>query len=242
MSGVVARLSGPLMLNQSQIRDSIDVNILLETAADCLRFVTEFFEVISQSAPHIYHSALQLSPLSSIVRRLYNEYLRSPLSTIVRGTPSSWDSCTAIVRTTEVFCAVWSPCGKFIVAAMGDQMDVRDSSTLEGIFTLKSHHIGGCPSSLGISPDGSLLACSYWFTDTPSGFVIIFCFISTFMLILTLAHPGLFLSFGTSRQASSSRTSKTWAVAWLRSLKTRSPLLLSRIRSFRRTKVSEGCC
>ena len=44
---------------------------LLNTARDCFHFVTKFFEPISVSAAYIYHSALELSPLSSIIRRLY---------------------------------------------------------------------------------------------------------------------------------------------------------------------------
>jgi hypothetical protein len=40
---------------------------LLDTAKDCFRFVIKFFEPINVSATHIYHSALELTPLSSIV-------------------------------------------------------------------------------------------------------------------------------------------------------------------------------
>jgi len=40
---------------------------LLNTARDYFQFATNFFEVINVSAPHIYHSALELSPLSSVV-------------------------------------------------------------------------------------------------------------------------------------------------------------------------------
>ncbi|KAF9645947.1 hypothetical protein BDM02DRAFT_3062746, partial [Thelephora ganbajun] len=44
---------------------------LLDIARDYSHFVATFFEPISVSATHIYHSALELSPLSSIVRRRY---------------------------------------------------------------------------------------------------------------------------------------------------------------------------
>ena len=40
---------------------------LLGAARDYFQFATKFFEPISVSAPHIYHSALELSPLSSVV-------------------------------------------------------------------------------------------------------------------------------------------------------------------------------
>ena len=45
---------------------------LLATARDCFHFVTRFFEVIKLSAPHIYHSALELSPKSSIIQKHYH--------------------------------------------------------------------------------------------------------------------------------------------------------------------------
>ena len=82
---------------------SADISTVLNTATDCLRFVTEFFEVISQSGPHIYHSALQLAPQSSIIRKLYSKQIYSPVTRVVTGIPESWDSCTAsaIVETGE---------------------------------------------------------------------------------------------------------------------------------------------
>ncbi|KAF9646351.1 hypothetical protein BDM02DRAFT_3061612, partial [Thelephora ganbajun] len=43
----------------------------LDLVDDCFRFVMRFFEIISTSCPHIYHSALPLCPRKSIVRSLY---------------------------------------------------------------------------------------------------------------------------------------------------------------------------
>jgi hypothetical protein len=60
---------------------------LLETARDCFHFVTKFFEPINVSAAHIYHSALELSPLSSIVRRLYYHQRHTPFPRVLVGTP-----------------------------------------------------------------------------------------------------------------------------------------------------------
>jgi WD40 repeat protein len=127
--------------------------------------VTEFFEVISQSGPHIYHSALQLAPQSSVVRKLYGQQFCSSVSKVVTGVPSSWDSCTASAgATTEVWHAVWSPCGQFIAASLVGRIEVRDSSTLERVSVLK--HPGNLaeatPESLAFSPDGRLIACTYY--------------------------------------------------------------------------------
>lgn len=157
------------MLAQSQIQESANVNDLLDTATDCLRFVTEFFEVISQSGTHIYHSAVQLAPHLSIVRKLYNKQISSTVPKVVSGIPASWDSCTASAGSaTGVDHVDWSPCGRLIAVRLGrislDKVEVRDSNTLEVVFVLNppSGCLRGCPRSLAFSPDGRLLACGYY--------------------------------------------------------------------------------
>jgi len=154
-----------LTLTQGQIQASFNVDDLLDTCADCLRFVTGFFEVISQSAPHIYHSALLLAPKSSIVRKLYGESIRSPVETVVTGVPASWDSCTASAGTKmKVSFEAWSPCGQFIAAALGGIIEVRDSNTLEMVSVLKFPDglSGSVPGSPAFSSDGRLIACKYF--------------------------------------------------------------------------------
>jgi len=155
-------LLGYLILTQSQIQGSTDINTLSDVVTDCHRFVTEFFEVISQSAPHIYHSALHLAPRSSIIGKLYSQQMYSPRARVVTGVPASWDSCTASASVTErVFHAVWSPCSQFIATILGSIIQVWNSSTLERVSVFKP------PSSLSganlilpaFSPDGCLLAC-----------------------------------------------------------------------------------
>ena len=145
-----------------------DVNPLLDAAADYLRFVTDFFEVISQSGSHIYHSAMQLAPRSSIVRKLYNQHIPSPVWKIVTGVPDLWDSCTASVgAATEVVHANWSPCGRFITVPQSfplNRIEVRDSNTLEVVSALQppagDYYIYS-GSLRAFSPDGCLLACGY---------------------------------------------------------------------------------
>ena len=67
-----------MILIHGQIHVCIDINPLVEIAAGCLRFVTEFFEVIDLSRPHIYHSALLRTPPSSIIRKPYGKEICSP--------------------------------------------------------------------------------------------------------------------------------------------------------------------
>jgi len=149
------------MLTRSQIHEPIDTNPLVDTLTDCLRFVTEFFEVICQSGPHLYHSALLLAPRSSVVRKLYGQMVRSPVSKVVSGIPTSWDSCTASSGAAYgVRRAIWSPCGQFIAVSLGFAIEVRDSKTLEKLSTLNPPHrlTRSIPRSLAFSSDGRLLA------------------------------------------------------------------------------------
>jgi hypothetical protein len=71
--------------------ESIQESPTLNLVNDYIRFVITFFEVISTSAPHIYHSALLLSPRTSMVHKLHKAYVR-PLARVVRGLPISWES------------------------------------------------------------------------------------------------------------------------------------------------------
>jgi len=159
----VAQLLAPQIFTGSQIQVPIDVNPLLNTTADCLRFVTEFFEVISQSAPHIYHSALLLAPKSSVVQKLYGEQVCSP-ARVVTGIPASWDSCTASLGdASAVSHATWSPHGQFVAVCFQDRVGIRDSTTLERVSDLRlpTSLTRVTPDSLAFSPDGHLLACTY---------------------------------------------------------------------------------
>ena len=63
--------------------DCIEASPTLNLVNDYFRFVIESFEVINTSASHIYHSALFLSPKTSIVRSLYEQYGR-PLVRVVQ--------------------------------------------------------------------------------------------------------------------------------------------------------------
>ena len=120
-----------------------------------------FFEPINLSAVHIYHSALELSPLSSIVRRLYYHRRRVPFPRLVAGTLDSWDQSINISggRVSEYRSFAWSPCGQLIAASYRGVMEIRDPRSSELLSTLKpteptSWFIG----PLAYSPDGHSLA------------------------------------------------------------------------------------
>ena len=118
---------------------------LLDTTRDFFQFVIEFFEPINASATHIYHSALALSPPSSIVQRLYYHQHHTPLPSVVVGSWDSWDQGIAIEGTGgegSYDSYTWSPCGQFVAthAKEVDQglqiVEIRDGLTLELLSTL----------------------------------------------------------------------------------------------------------
>lgn len=146
-----------------QISVPVDLKSLLDTAADGLRFVTEFFEVINESVPHIYHSALPLAPASSIIRKLYSQQISSA-ARVVTGASISWDSCTAIAgAASEPSHSIWSPCGQFIATGSERKVEVRDSTTLGMLYDLEPPNFDEdfYPNVLIFSPDGHLLICAY---------------------------------------------------------------------------------
>jgi hypothetical protein len=143
---------------------------LLATARDCFYFVTKFFEVIKLSAPHIYHSALELSPQSAIVRKLYHHHHSHTMPRVVRGVPRSWNQPLTI-KTNHKF-STWSPCGKSLAVATPDDVEIWDVLTLGKHSTLQpanpSHKLWDIseqnipehsPDGIAYSPDGHFLAC-----------------------------------------------------------------------------------
>ncbi|KAF9643639.1 hypothetical protein BDM02DRAFT_3123137 [Thelephora ganbajun] len=139
----------------------LEVSPIRELAKDCSRFATEFLGVIDESAPHIYHSALPVSPQTSMVRKLYERHA-NPLTRVVHGLPASWDP--AVVTMKYSFeSAAWSPCGRFIAIsndgsrAANDESrtDIVDAATLKRLTTLES----GQTHKLVFSPDARQLVC-----------------------------------------------------------------------------------
>ena len=132
----------------------------LDLTNDCFRFVTGSFEVISLSAPHIYHSALLLSPKTSIVQKLYGPQAK-PLARVVQGLPDSWDPSIATTQFPGfIYTVAWSPCSRFIAVAQGlfSGIVILDAVTLKQLHTMQSQDLDIYYwSKLVYSPDGHLL-------------------------------------------------------------------------------------
>jgi hypothetical protein len=136
---------------------------LLETARDFFHFVTQFFEPISASATHIYHSALELCPTSSIVRKLYySRYNRiNSMPRVLVGTPDLWDQTISISEGFDYEDCAWSPCGRSIAGWTSNTIDIRNQLTLELLTTLRpTKHYNSLWGRLAYSHDGRSLAYS----------------------------------------------------------------------------------
>lgn len=151
---------------------------LFNTTRDYFYFVTTFAELISTSATHIYHSALELSPLSSIVRKFYYYQRPHPSPRVVIGIPDSWEPRTSVSANHSYYLSsTWSPCGQSIAAVAEGVVRAWDALSLKPISTFQSPKITTkFRHGLAFSPDGySLAGCSdtgivIW--DTQTGGVV----------------------------------------------------------------------
>jgi WD40 repeat protein len=136
---------------------------LLDTARDMFYFVTKFFEPISASATHIYHSALELCPTSSTVRKLYYDRCnrKAGVPRVLVGTPDSWDETISISTGSRYEDCAWSLCGRYIAGRTWGAVEIRNQLTLELLTTLRPTKDSiSLRGPLAYSPDGRSLACT----------------------------------------------------------------------------------
>ena len=136
---------------------------LLDITRDYFHFVTTFSELINTSAPHIYHSALELSPLSSAIRKFYYYQRPHPSPRVVIGIPDSWEPRASVSANHSYYLSsTWSPCGQFIAAVAEGVVRVWDALSLKPLSTLQSTKVATkFRCGLAFSPDGySLAGCS----------------------------------------------------------------------------------
>ncbi|KAK6983901.1 WD40 repeat-like protein [Favolaschia claudopus] len=107
-------------------------------AADGLRFIRTFFEPMSESAPHIYISALPFCPTRSPLRAQYHEQFPNTFST----------------HHAAVGAIVAMPNGKQVASASADQtVLISDLATGAAVcHPLRGHH--GAVWALDVSRDG----------------------------------------------------------------------------------------
>ncbi|KIM74988.1 hypothetical protein PILCRDRAFT_79445 [Piloderma croceum F 1598] len=123
-------------------------------AEDCNRFIVTFDIPITESAPHIYLSALPFAPPESLISKQYLKQFKNRL--IVSGGEQEWPACTKIFRGhyDGVTSVAFSPNGGQVVSGSFDKTicvwDVETGQTVVG--PLKGH--ADSVESVAFSPDG----------------------------------------------------------------------------------------
>ena len=145
---------------------------------DYIRFAITFFEVINASAPHIYHSALLLSPRTSITYEMHKQHTH-PLAKVVQGMLISWEPVVATASFNSLVDAVWSPCNRFIAVTTSQFVGILDAVTLSQLSIFNYYTYAGGYWLLGFSPDSrrlTLCTCDNLFswdlqTGSPLGII-----------------------------------------------------------------------
>ena len=138
----------------TQVR--VPTSHLRSLANDCLRFTMHFFHLIQQSASHIYHSALPLSPESSTLR---STALGRTRITEFRGRPNAWGMILRTITAGAKRFTCMTTFGYTIAAAYDDDtVGIYDSVT--GVLRL-SLNPGNPIQAIRGSPSGSVLFCAH---------------------------------------------------------------------------------
>ena len=147
------------LISVRSVSDFTQESLTLDLANDCFRFVVQHFEVISASSPHIYHSALVLTPSESIVQGLYKSRAQ-PSVRVVHGVPALWDpNAAATTAPFTISATVWSPCNKFVaIKSLDTRVCVLDPATLQRLQSFEfSPGMSQRSEVLAFSPDSRTL-------------------------------------------------------------------------------------
>ena len=140
---------------------SVSVSALRSLAEDCLRFTMHFFHPIQQSASHVYHSALPLSPRTSM---FHSKTLKDKTKIrVFHGQADAWGVTVRTIPTSSKNITCMEAFSNKIAAACDDNtVGIYDSIT--GVLKL-SMSLADPVKVIRGSPDGLILFCAH---KTPS--------------------------------------------------------------------------
>ncbi|KAH8993139.1 hypothetical protein EDB92DRAFT_1855060 [Lactarius akahatsu] len=126
-------------------------------AADGSRFALTFADVIAESAPHIYISALPFSPPSSLVHKRYRDQFPRTVK-VIREDGVKWPAMRfSIPMSNTVYSISIHPDGKKVAAGTGSvNVAVVSVTTGETLCQLGGH--GGTVRTVAYSPSGKRIA------------------------------------------------------------------------------------
>jgi WD40 repeat protein len=130
-------------------------------ANDATKLVAAFGGMISQSAPHIYLSALSFAPKNSLVARKYRPEFCGAIS-LTAGQVNDWPAIIRVIKA-NVRHVCFLPDGKRIISNEYSGLNIQDAETGERVFgPLHSYPMSA------FSLHGSHIACPYFYAYTIS--------------------------------------------------------------------------
>src|SRR5882762_5938103 len=133
--------------------------MLSDFVRDGSRFIVSFFTPISESAPHIYVSALPFAPQNSLIATYYRSQFLNTLF-LISGNDRTWTAAINVLRghKSAVWSVTFSSDGKRIASGSDDKsIRVWDAETGEMVSGPFKGHTGGV-SSVAFSSDGKRIA------------------------------------------------------------------------------------
>ena len=121
---------------------------------DSQRLILEYFDVISESPSHIYHSALPFSPSSSWLRECYKEEISREVR-VVTGLPDEWDTCSRTIFFEGQPSALAYNGDIIAVGLESSDIVILDAITGSSASVFSGH--SDEVSSVSFSEDGALL-------------------------------------------------------------------------------------
>jgi WD40 repeat protein len=176
----------------SEQKGGITDGPLPDLATDCLRFTLHFFQLMQMSAQHIYHTALPLSPETSVLRLRFLESRSSweedwtTRYASYSSIPATWGPILRTIKDDSGCFTHVTVAGQGIIAICADNtVNVYDGVT--GVLKISLNAPQQVTSVEG-SPDGSLLfflhglahGITVWDTQTGG---LIYTLTTTFRII-----------------------------------------------------------
>ncbi|KAH7926348.1 WD40 repeat-like protein [Leucogyrophana mollusca] len=132
----------------------------MDVLSDAERLVLMFFDPISQSALHIYHTALPFTPQSTTLRKLSQRDSTEAIQVRI-GLEDKWDACTRTISVgSSVSSVAFSADGRLIASASDEEgVQLWDAVIGTNIANFGPRHKTSCAVRFSLSGSYVAIAC-----------------------------------------------------------------------------------